>query len=349
MGAAGVALFVVIEVGHQALGSVELGALSDAPGSFMLSGLLLLAGLLFGLVGLAWIETRRGQPGADAPRPLDVAVMLAGAIGLHSFAEGLSVGQSMATSLAGPGGLVVLGVALHSLVDGAAVAAPVVGQPMPAARVFLLAAIVAGPSLLGIVVGTAWVGPGLELLVLSVAAGTLIYVLRELLRARLEDVGAVGAMWALVVGMLLGLGSELVTELGRSRLDALVPSRASIHVEQGFSPVHRRLRTGLKTCATRAHVANSSYTCAAASGRTQSINPTAAAARPMASSGGTPASRNSRRPVSPLDLLSLVPDGPAPTRDAEHGRRRRPSLQRDLPSLDGSRSSPENHQRDPST
>jgi hypothetical protein len=47
-----------------------------------------------------------------------------------------------------------------------------------------------------------------------VAAGTLIYVLRELLRARLEDVGAVGAMWALVIGMLLGLGSELVTELG---------------------------------------------------------------------------------------------------------------------------------------
>ncbi len=226
MGAAGVALFVVIEVGHQALGSVELGALSDAPGSFMLSGLLLLAGLLFGLVGLAWIETRRGQPGADAPRPLDVAVMLAGAIGLHSFAEGLSVGQSMATSLAGPGGLVVLGVALHSLVDGAAVAAPIIGQPMPAARVFLLAAIVAGPSLLGIIVGTAWVGPGLELLVLSVAAGTLIYVLRELLRARLEDVGAVGAMWALVVGMLLGLGTELLTELGRSRLDALVPSRA---------------------------------------------------------------------------------------------------------------------------
>jgi hypothetical protein len=78
-------------------------------------------------------------------------------------------------------------------------------------------------------------------LVLSLAAGTLIYVLRELLRARLEDVSAVGAMWALVVGMLLGLGTELVTELGRSRLDALVPPRAAVsNVEQGFSPVHHR-------------------------------------------------------------------------------------------------------------
>ena len=166
--------------------------------------------------------------------------MLAGAIGLHSFAEGLSVGQSMATSLAGPGGLVVLGVALHSLVDGAAVAAPVVGQPMPATRVFLLAAIVAGPSLhrrhhrrhgLG---GT----PGWSCSCSRVAAGTLIYVLRELLRARLEDVGAVGAMWALVVGMLLGLGAELVTELGRSRLDALVPSGPDT-CGTGLSPGHR--------------------------------------------------------------------------------------------------------------
>jgi len=60
-------------------------------------------------------------------------------------------------------------------------------------------------------------------------------------------VGAVGAMWALVIGMFLGLGSELVTELGRSRLDALVPSRAAVHIS--------------------AHVANSSDTCGAASGR----------------------------------------------------------------------------------
>lgn len=228
MAAAGLVLFIVIEVGDQSLGSVELGALSDAPGSFMASGVFLLAGLLIGLVGLAWIETRRGQPGADAPQPIDVAIMLAAAIGLHSFAEGLSVGQSMATSLAGPGGLVVLGVALHSLVDGAAVAAPVIGQPMPASRVFMLAAIVAGPSLLGIIVGTAWVGPGLELFVLSVAAGTLVYVLRELLRAKLEDVSAVAAMWALVVGILLGLSTELITELGRSRLDAVMSPRAEV-------------------------------------------------------------------------------------------------------------------------
>ena len=217
MAAAGLALFIVIEVGYQALGTVELGALSDTPGSLALSGGLMLAGLLFGLVGLAWIETRRGEPGAEAPRPIDVAIMLAAGVGLHSLAEGLTVGQSMAVSLIRPGALAVAGLALRSFVDGAAVAAPVVGQPMPASRLFLLAAVAAGPSLLGVILGTAWVGPGLELLVLSVAAGTLIYVLRELLRARLESVGAVAAMWALAAGMLAGLGTEVIIDLGRAR------------------------------------------------------------------------------------------------------------------------------------
>jgi len=215
MGAAGLALFVVIEVGYQALGTVELGALSDTPGSLALSAGLLITRLLCGMVGLAWIETRRGQPGAYDPRPLDVAMMLAAGVGLYSFAKGLSVGQSMATSLEGPGMLVVAGVALQGLIDGAVVAAPVVGQPMPVRRLLLLAAIVAGPSVGGIIVGTSWVGPGLELLVLSLAAGTLVYVLRELLRGRLEDVSAVGAMWGLAVGLLLALAAELLVELGR--------------------------------------------------------------------------------------------------------------------------------------
>lgn len=215
MGAAGLVLFVLIEVGYQALGTVELMAVSDDVAAAVVSGALLVAGLLFGLVGLAWIESRRGHPGADVPQPLDVAVMLAVGIGLRTFAEGLAVGQSLATSLVGPGAWLVLGLALHSLLYGAAVAAPVAGEPMPASRLVLLVACAAGPSLFGTVVGTTWVGPGLELLVLSVSAGALVYVLRELLRAPLGGLTAVAAMWALAVGLLAGLGTEMLVNAGR--------------------------------------------------------------------------------------------------------------------------------------
>ena len=154
-----------------------------------------------------WIETRRGQPGADAPRPLDVAVMLAARWACTVSRRACRWDSRWPPRSPGPGGLVVLGVALHSLVDGAAVAAPVVGQPMPAGARVPARGDRRWPEPARHHRGhrPGW-DPGSSCSCSRVAAGTLIYVLRELLRARLEDVGAVGAMWALVVGMLLGLG-----------------------------------------------------------------------------------------------------------------------------------------------
>ena len=58
-------------------------------------------------------------------------------------------------------------------------------------------------------------GPGLELLVLSVSAGALVYVLRELLRAPLAGLTAVTAMWALAAGLVAGLATEMLVNAGR--------------------------------------------------------------------------------------------------------------------------------------
>jgi len=115
MGAAGLVLFVLIEVGSQALGTVELVAVSADYATLVVNGVLLLAGLLGGMVGFGWIESRRGHPGADVPQPLDVAVMLAIGIGLRNFAEGLAAGQSIATTLTGPAAWLVAGLAVHGL------------------------------------------------------------------------------------------------------------------------------------------------------------------------------------------------------------------------------------------
>lgn len=222
MGASGFVLYILIEVGYQALGTLELSVMGDVPVTLLvMTSMLLLAGLLLGMVGLAWVESQRGHPGAMAPRPVDVAVMLAVGIGLHNFAEGLSVGQSMATTLSGPGAMVVLGLALHSLLDGVAIAAPVAGQPMRARRLLVLAACAAGPSLIGLITGTTWVGPGLELLGLSMSAGALVYVLRELFRAQFAELSAVAAMWAVAAGLLAGLSTELLVDFGRSRATRL--------------------------------------------------------------------------------------------------------------------------------
>jgi hypothetical protein len=84
-------------------------------------------------------------------------------------------------------------------------------------RLVTLALIAAGPSLAGIALGTNWVGPGLEQFCLSVAAGTLIYVVRELFRARFESLTAVAAMAAVACGLLVGLGTQVLMESGRAR------------------------------------------------------------------------------------------------------------------------------------
>ena len=128
----------------------------------------------------------------------------------------------MATSLAGPGMLVVLGVALHGLIAGAAVAAPVVGQPMLPGRLLLLAAIVAGPSVGGIIVGTRGWGRDWNCWCSRVAAGTLIYVLRELLRAG-SKTSAPSGRCGRSRSDVARAGAELLMELGRSKLSAWCP------------------------------------------------------------------------------------------------------------------------------
>jgi zinc transporter ZupT len=218
LGAAGFVLLLVIEAGYQALGTLELALLGNGLEVVVLTAIVLTTGLLFGMVGLALVESRRGHPGAEAPQALDVAVMLAVAIGLTTFAEGLAVGQVMATTLTGPGARIIAGLAALGLISGAAVAAPIAGQPMPPGRILLLAACAAAPGLFGTVTGTTWVGPGLELLVLSLAAGMLVYVLRELLRAPLEEVAAPAAMWAMTVGLAAGLTAELLVSTGRQMM-----------------------------------------------------------------------------------------------------------------------------------
>src|SRR6266568_2017986 len=56
-----------------------------------------------------------------------------------------------------------------------------------------------------------------ELLFLSLAMGSLIYVTRELFRIRFQTVSAVAAMTAVALGILIGFGTELVAEVAQSR------------------------------------------------------------------------------------------------------------------------------------
>jgi zinc transporter, ZIP family len=213
LASAGVLFFLIIEVGFHAIEMVEGTAKSGAIGPALMQGGILVAGLVAGLIGLAWLEESRGQKRVEGASPFDIATMIAIGIGLHNFAEGLAIGQSFSGGEVSLGWILVIGFALHNATEGFGIAGPLVGQDVPIGRLLLLGLIGGGPTALGSLLGGAFVNPNIELLFLALAVGSLIYVTRELLRLRFATLNSVAAMSALTVGLLLGIGSELVVEV----------------------------------------------------------------------------------------------------------------------------------------
>ena len=218
LASAGVLLFLVIEVGYQAMETVETSAKAGTPSSALLQGLILVGGFAVGLLGLAWFEERRKKRVvSDGVDSLEVATMIAIGIGIHNFAEGLAIGQSFSGGNAALGTMLVVGFALHNATEGFGIAGPLVGKKVSWARLLWLGLIGGAPTAVGAFVGGIWVNPTIELLFLSVAVGSLVYVTRELFRLRFATLGAVGAAAAIAFGFFLGFGTELVVGIAQSK------------------------------------------------------------------------------------------------------------------------------------
>jgi len=217
LASAGVLLFLIIEVGYRAMETVETAAKGGSSRLTLHYGLLFVVGLSVGLIGLAWLEQSRLRKRSGGAGALEVATMIAIGIGLHNFAEGLAIGQSFAGGAVSFGTTLVIGFALHNATEGFGIAGPLVGTKVSWGRILWLGAIGGGPTVLGAVIGGVWVSPSVELLFLSLAMGSLIYVTRELFRLRFQSVGAVAAMTAVAVGIFIGFGTELVAEVAQSR------------------------------------------------------------------------------------------------------------------------------------
>jgi len=227
LSAAGVILFLVIEVGFQAMQRVEAAALSGS--GALAQGLILVGGFALGLVGLAWLEDYRRNRQRGGAGALEVATMVAIGIGLHNFAEGLAIGQSFSSGATSLGTLLVVGFALHNATEGFGIAGPLAGETVSWPRLLSLGLIGGGPTAVGALAGGVWVNPTLELLFLALATGSLVYVTRELLRIRVSALSSLWAMTAVTVGLFLGFGTELVVDVGQTSLSASsAPATATV-------------------------------------------------------------------------------------------------------------------------
>ena len=175
----------------------------------------------------------RSPIGADTPAALPgiagwspgrrLALLIAIGIGLHNFAEGLAIGQSAASGEIALATLLVIGFALHNATEGFGIVAPLAGEQgedgvdrRPSWGFLLaLAAIGGGPTFFGTWIGHGFTSEAVSVAFLTLAAGSIIYVVAQLLgiagRARRTDLVSYG----LLLGLLAGFATDaIVTAAG---------------------------------------------------------------------------------------------------------------------------------------
>ncbi|HEY8821375.1 MAG TPA: hypothetical protein VIM49_05425 [Dermatophilaceae bacterium] len=166
--------------------------------------------------------TPRGMASWSPARRL--ALLIAVGIGLHNFAEGLAIGQSAARGEVAFATLLVIGFGLHNATEGFGIVAPLAadtangdGSATRPSWGFLLGlgVIGGGPTFLGTAVGHGFTSEALSVVFLTLAAGSILYVVIQLLgvaaKTRRPDLLAYG----LLVGMIAGFATDaIVTAAG---------------------------------------------------------------------------------------------------------------------------------------
>lgn len=191
-----------------------------------------------GLLGLVyydrWMAGRMTRPapslgpGAAAvtelrPHPLfgtparKLALFIATGIGLHNFSEGLAIGQSAAGGELTLATLLVIGFGLHNATEGFGIVAPLAAEDeRPSWGVLaLLGLIGGGPTFVGTMVGQSFVNETVSVAFLALAAGSILYVVIELLAVGRRLGFKLTLTWGLALGVALGfLTDGIVTAAG---------------------------------------------------------------------------------------------------------------------------------------
>ncbi|HET7648238.1 MAG TPA: hypothetical protein VFK17_06685 [Gaiellaceae bacterium] len=233
--ATGILLFLLWDVLSHGVGPVEEAVEEHEWSKLAGLGPLLGIGLGVGFMGLVyydkWMTGKRATPlvgpGAAALDEFEsrgwieslspgrrLALLIATGIGLHNFGEGLAIGQAAGADEISLALVLIIGFALHNATEGFGIVGPMSGEAERPSWGFLglMGLIGGGPTFVGTVIGQAWVSEGLQVVFFAVAAGSILYVVMQLLEVCRRYAMPVVVAWFLLGGLFLGFITDFVLE-----------------------------------------------------------------------------------------------------------------------------------------
>ena len=231
--ATGILIFLLWDVLTAAVEPVEEALTAGNDGRFLWLGALLTIGFAVGLMSLAlydgWLRRRRAKamlgPGAASIAEYQaeqhivtmspsswLAVFIAAGIGLHNFSEGLAIGQSAAADELSLALALVIGFGLHNATEGFGIVAPLAGDKDRPSWAFLamLGVIGGAPTFVGTLIGQAWVSTALSVTFLALAAGSILYVVIQLVGVALRAGHKEMLYWGVFAGLVAGFATDFI-------------------------------------------------------------------------------------------------------------------------------------------
>ncbi len=228
--ATGILLFLFWDVLSEAINPVDSALQAKTWGRFAGVSSIAFAGFVVGLMSLvaydSWIKARQRRamlgpgaasvaeftqkPGLSAAQWL--SVFIATGIGLHNFSEGLAIGQSAAQDLKSLALVLVIGFGLHNATEGFGIVGPLSGEAeLPSRRFLGLMGLIGGaPTFVGTVIGHSWTSENLSILFFALAAGSILYVVMELLNVCRTFGSKALTAWGIVLGLTLGFATDFI-------------------------------------------------------------------------------------------------------------------------------------------
>jgi zinc transporter, ZIP family len=236
--ATGILLFLLYDVIHGGIEPVNEALSSAVDGGswrhFFWYALLFAAGATIGLMSLVyydgWMKRKRDQamlgPGAASAAEFEqtwagslsasawLSLLIATGIGLHNFSEGLAIGQAGAQGAISLAVVLIVGFGLHNATEGFGIVAPMSGDVVRPTWKFLalLGLIGGGPTFVGTLIGQAWSSEALSIAFLALAAGSILYVVLQLIAVNRRLASMTLVTWFVLLGLFLGFATEFVVE-----------------------------------------------------------------------------------------------------------------------------------------